>query len=99
VTIAAFVAVGHVLVAASEAGPDWVLTRGRTIVAAFGLLAMVVVAYRLASPPDTYDSPGFTAYLMLVGGILAVLGPGMGRLQPFPRASQESEQAAAAAGA
>ena len=99
VAIAAFAAVGHVLVAASEAGPGWVLTRGRTVVAALGGIATIVVAYRVASPPDVYDSPSLASYLMLVGGILALAGPALGRLAPFPRASQESEQAQQAAAA
>ena len=99
VAIAAFVAVGHVLMAASEAGPGWVLTRGRGVAAAFGLVATVVVAYRVASPPETYDEPTMASYLMLIGAVLTVVGPLLGRLQPFPRASQESEQAADAAAA
>ena len=99
IAIAAFVAVGHVLMAASEAGPGWVLTRGRTVAAALGLLATVLVAYRVASPPDTYDSPTMASYLMLIGGVLTVVGPLLGRIQPFPRASQEGEQAAEAAAA
>jgi hypothetical protein len=99
VTIAAFAAVAHVLLAGSEAGPGWILTRGRTIVAALGAVATIVVAYRVASPPDVYDSVGTAGYLMLVGGILTVVGPALGRFAPFPRASQESEQAQQAAAA
>jgi hypothetical protein len=99
VAIAAFVAVGHVLMAASEAGPGWILTRGRTIAAAAGLVATAIVAYRVASPPDTYDSPSTASYLMLIGAVLTQVGPALSRLQPFPRASQESEQAAEAAAA
>jgi hypothetical protein len=35
----------------------------------------------------------------VIGAVLTVVGPLLGRLQPFPRASQEGEQAADAAAA
>ena len=84
---AAALAVTHVLLAASEAGPGWILSSGRKIVFGAGVLALVVVLFRIVSPPgDT--SVEMPAYLGLIGAILIVVGPLLARLAEFPRASQ-----------
>jgi hypothetical protein len=85
--VAAALAITHVLMAASEAGPGWILDRGRTVVLALGALALVVALYCVVSPPgDT--SVKMAAYVGLVGALLTIVGPALARLAPFPRASQ-----------
>lgn len=85
--IAAALAVTHVLMAASEAGPGWMLTRGRTAVLGAGVVALALAAYGIASPPDD-ASVKIAAYVGLAGAVLTIAGPALARLAPFPRASQ-----------
>ena len=87
VLIAALAAIAHVLLAASEAGPSWVLERGRAIVLALGVAALAATLFGLASPPSG-DEVKWPAYLGVVGALLTIAGPLLGRLAPFPRASQ-----------
>jgi hypothetical protein len=84
---AAALAITHVLLAASEAGPGWILASGRKVVLGAGVLALVVVLFRIVSPPGD-ASLQMPAYLGLIGAILIVVGPLLARLAEFPRASQ-----------
>jgi hypothetical protein len=95
--VAATFAVAHVLLAASESGPAWILERGRTVVMALGILATALILYRIASPPSDRDSVLVPAYVALVGAILVAVGPALARLRPFPRASQHGASAASSA--
>jgi hypothetical protein len=87
VCAAAALAVTHVLMAASEAGPDWILDRGRIVVLAAGVLSLLLVVYGIVSPPGDTSVKG-AAYVGLVGALLTIVGPALARLAPFPRASQ-----------
>lgn len=87
VCVASALAVTHVLMAASEAGPGWVLGRGRTVVLALGVVALLLVLYGIASPPGD-SSLDAGAYVGLIGAVLTIVGPALARLAPFPRASQ-----------
>jgi hypothetical protein len=87
VTLAALAAITHVLLAASEAGPDWVLTRGRMVVLVLGVLALAAAAVGMASPPGE-TSVQWPAYLGIAGALLTIVGPLLARLAPFPSASQ-----------
>ena len=87
VALAAAAAITHALLAASETGPEWVLTRGRTVALVLAVLALIVIVFRIASPPGG-DSIEPWAYLGLAGAVLAMAGPALARLAPFPRASQ-----------
>jgi hypothetical protein len=87
VVAVAMFAITHVLLAASEAGPDWILARGRTVVLGLGVGALVLVVFRIASPPGD-NSVEMPAYLALAGAILTVVGPLLARLAAFPRASE-----------
>jgi hypothetical protein len=84
---AALLAISHVLLAASEAGPGWILTSGRKVVLAAGAVALVAVLFRVVSPPGD-ASLAFPAYLGVIGAALIVVGPLLARLAEFPRASQ-----------
>ena len=87
VTLAALAAIAHVLLAASEAGPGWVLDRGRLVVLVLGVLALIACVIGLISPPGG-DSVKFPAYVGIAGALLTIVGPLLARLEPFPRASQ-----------
>jgi hypothetical protein len=87
VAVAAALAITHVLLAASEAGPGWILSSGRKVVLGAGVVALAVVLFRIVAPPGD-ASIQMPAYLGLVGAILIVVGPLLARLAEFPRASQ-----------
>jgi hypothetical protein len=84
---AAALAVSHVLLAASEAGPGWILSSGRKVVLVAGVVALAVIVFRIVSPPGD-NSVEMAAYLGLIGALLTVVGPLLARLAEFPRASQ-----------
>lgn len=82
-------AVVHVLLAASESGPAWILTRSRMIVVVGGVIALAAAAYGISDLPGSHDelrSPW--PYIALLGGVLTIVGPLLSRLKPFPQASQ-----------
>jgi hypothetical protein len=87
VLIAAIAAIAHLLLAASEAGPGWVLARGRVVVLALGVAALVATLIGVASPPGG-DELKMAAYLGIIGAVLTIVGPLLARLAPFPSASQ-----------
>ena len=84
---AALLAITHVLLAASEAGPGWILTSGRKVVLGAGVVALLAVLFRIVSPPGD-ASLQTAAYVGLIGAVLIVVGPLLARLAEFPRASQ-----------
>ena len=87
VVAAALVAITHVLLAASEAGPGWVLSHGRRVVLAFGVAALAAAIVAIVAPPGD-DSIQMPAYVGVIGAALIVVGPLLARLAEFPRASQ-----------
>ena len=87
VAAVALLAITHVLLAASEAGPGWILSSGRKVVLGAGVVALLVVLFRIVSPPGDAELQ-MPAYLGLLGAILIVVGPLLARLAEFPRASQ-----------
>lgn len=85
--LAAIAAISHVLLAASEAGPGWILDRGRLGVLVLGFTALIACVIGIVSPPGGYDVQ-WPAYLGIAGALLTIAGPALGRVAPFPRASQ-----------
>jgi hypothetical protein len=88
VFVAGALAVVHVLLAASETGPGWILTRSRTVVLVAGAVALALALFAVVSPPTDHDSLRMWPYVALIGGVLTVVGPLLARLRPFPQASQ-----------
>jgi hypothetical protein len=85
--LAALAAISHVLLAASEAGPGWILDRGRLVVLILGVAALIATVIGVMSPPSG-DEVKLAAYIGIAGAVLAIVGPLLARLAPFPRASQ-----------
>ena len=89
VLVGGAMAVVHVLFAASESGPGWILTRSRLVVVIGGVVALLFAIWGISDLPGSHDelrSPW--PYIAILGGVLTIVGPLLARVKPFPQASQ-----------